>query len=153
MTGFAELEKIISDGKMRFKAFENADAALSSIKGVLQLEKETNAAIEKNKRELAETESALVKQKDFLQAAKEEAKNIVSKADEKAAIIISNAEKSATLLIEDAEKEADKKASELKKYSEKVEDAKNILADYEAKAATAKAEYDGIMARFEALKK
>lgn len=61
----AELEKIVSDGKNKFKAFEDADLALSQLKATAQLEKELVAKNEalKAEGEKLEKENAKAKNK------------------------------------------------------------------------------------------
>lgn len=76
----AQLEKIISDGKAKHKAFDEADIALAQLKGLAQLEKETKAANEaalEEGQKLAKENAAL---KDKIDAANLEAAEIVAKA-------------------------------------------------------------------------
>lgn len=147
---FSELEKIINDGKQKFKAFESADEALSKIKGMVQLENETKAALQSTIAELDKAKKELENWKDKLKDAENNAFEKVANAEKSAKAIIERAESGASDILKKAEMDAKQYLQSSVKQKEEllnlVEANKSKALDWEAKAQAAKAAHDAYKA-------
>jgi F0F1-type ATP synthase membrane subunit b/b' len=130
---FAELEKIIADGKNKFKAFETADVALSQVKALAQHEAEVRKSLDEGLTLRAAFKKELDGVKDKIEAAQVKAADIVGEANAKAETAIENALKN----INDMQ---DKASAKLLETNDRVTVAerKAIIAEGLAKEAEAK---------------
>jgi len=140
---FAELEKIIADGKNKFKAYETADAALSQVKSIAQLEKELVAKNEALKAEGAK----LAKENALAKSKVDEVDALIAKklADSEKSIADAKAKAAA-----DAENVVAKAHAELGKINAEIEAAKKEAAAGDAVAKASKAKLDAINKELEA---
>ena len=147
---FSELEKIVNDGKAKFKAFEKADEALTQLKALGQYQTET----EKRIKDLLSEEDSLVKavtnQRNLLDKAKSDTDAEIDRAKEKSDSIIAQAKSEANALLGKAILDADKQKQDAFKakaaadlhVAAKMKEAE----DWEAKANAAKAAHDAYKA-------
>ena len=129
----SELKKIITDGKNKYKAFDEADKALKEFEGLGQAS-----------RDLSKVVAGLEKTRDSLKAEASELGGKIEAAQVKAADIVAKAEAQATAAIEAAQdtiavnqSKADKKLLDINDRISTQERAA-IIADGKAKEAQAK---------------
>lgn len=147
----SDLRKIITDGKNKFKAFEEADKALKELDALTQAVKDNTKVVE-----------LLHKERDTLNAENAATKGKIADAEAKAADILSKAQAQATAAIEAAQDtiavnqaKADKKLMETNDRIRTAE-RKAIVAEGQAKEAADKlaainAELDAAKARAQKL--
>lgn len=146
---FAELEKIINDGKAKFKAYEQADVALEQAKALGQYEKETRKALDDGLKKLEDLKSNIKGWEAKELAAKGAAEEVEAEAKNKAKKIIDEANNHAQQVLAKAVLEGDKRkrelAEDIKKAEAKLAGLEVFAEEQKLKAEAAKTAHDTYM--------
>lgn len=146
---FAELEKIINDGKSKFKAYEQADAALQQVKSLDQYEKETRKALDDGLKKLEDLKANIKGWEAKELAAKGAAEEVEAEAKNKAKKIIDEANNHAQQVLAKAVLEGDKRkrelAEEIKQSEAKLVELQAKAEEWKLKAEAAKTAHDTYM--------
>lgn len=140
-----QLEKIVNDGLLKYKAFKDADIALSEIKCLIQAKSDLSKEVEKLKKETADLKDSKVIAVDDIAKARAEADNLIDLAGKKAVKIVEDSKLASDKIVKDAETVA-------KNIDVSIATKSKELSDINALIAIAKEEHANAKSALEKLK-
>lgn len=148
---FAELEKIINDGKNRFNAFDQASSALEQAKSLVQFIKEKNLEKDKIQNELLSLKKSVDEWKVKEKSAKDAALEVEEEASNKAKSIIADANAQAGQILGKAVLESDKIKQDTVKTESELLKTKDLLFLSKQELDTVNNELEAVKAKFRAI--
>lgn len=146
-----ELEKIVNDGLVKYKAFKDADDVLNQVKGLDQAKTDLGKVVSGLEKQRASLLDETSKINDKLNLAEKQAAEIIASAEKAKAEIIAKAEFHAKSLVDAANSDVSKQKHILEKTKAETKLAQDTLSGLESSLDAAQKEWAATQAKFKAV--